>query len=617
MKFLKLTVLLQIFAFIFTNYCPKKYKADIFSNEFNITAFKPNSELQVVKSNNHEQEPNKDDFLKSLAEIDSLISSGDFIQVGVKLKSLENLVFTKGDSIQISTYYSKSGLHKMLLKLYDEALEEYYHSLFYLKESNYNLELPQILSNMGTIYSYLGEHSQAKEFYLKALKSCEEQGLENNIKLTALLNLGGAYMDSGETETAYKLLEEGLILARKIENSQIEAIIYTNISQYFIKTEDWDAAILNGQKSLLIRNDLNMPLSVITLNNIGYANAQLGNTEKAIIHYLEALPWATIRERKQLFLNLKNAYQQVGDLAEALNFYERYEQVKDSIAIQNYEEKIAKISATYQAAEKEQKINMLEVDNQLQKNRNRLQLFLMIGSIIIILLAAGMVYMRFKNYRVKSILEKTLLKRQLLLIQLNPHFIFNALQSVQNFLYKNQPEISMQYLGNFSKLIRLVLQNSDQDLITLEDEIQLLDNYLQLQQLNTHFRFNFRICYDKTLELAHISIPAMMLQPFVENAIVHGVSSVKDGEIEIEFNELDNYLIARIRDNGKGFEISNNQGSNMLHKSMGIGIINKRIEEYNRGHRKKILMSTKHGNGDKENPGFEVKFKFPLNHTYA
>ncbi|GAB3425300.1 sensor histidine kinase [Niabella aquatica] len=136
--------------------------------------------------------------------------------------------------------------------------------------------------------------------------------------------------------------------------------------------------------------------------------------------------------------------------------------------------------------------------------------------------------------------------------QLNPHFIFNALAGIQNLLHKQENEKANAYLTTFSRLTRSVLNDAEKELIPLNDEIKLLNDYLQMEQLR--FGFTYSVETGNGIDTQNTEIPPMLLQPFVENAVKHGVASIKqEGKILIKMYREENDLIIEVKDNGKGF----------------------------------------------------------------
>lgn len=156
--------------------------------------------------------------------------------------------------------------------------------------------------------------------------------------------------------------------------------------------------------------------------------------------------------------------------------------------------------------------------------------------------------------------------------QLNPHFIFNALAGVQNLMNKNEVENANKYLARFARLTRNILDDGQKELTTIEHEAAMLTDYLQMEQMR--FGFQFSINIDEIDQ--QIEIPAMLLQPFVENAVKHGVSALKnEGMITVSIKEKDTDIILSVKDNGKGFSDKQTGG-------MGIKLCEERIKLLNR-----------------------------------
>jgi two-component sensor histidine kinase len=184
---------------------------------------------------------------------------------------------------------------------------------------------------------------------------------------------------------------------------------------------------------------------------------------------------------------------------------------------------------------------------------------------ISVLFSCGAAYFMYKA-RVKAIRKKEENKRLIselelkaIRSQMNPHFIFNALSSIQHFMNQGKNSEANQYLLNFAKLLRMVLATSEKKLTPLSDEIEQLELYLQLEQLRVPF--DYRIEIDSTIQPNYEEIPGMLIQPIVENAVKHGIGANQGGTITIRFSKVDQVLLAEITDDGAGF-VSSSQPMN-------------------------------------------------------
>ena len=174
----------------------------------------------------------------------------------------------------------------------------------------------------------------------------------------------------------------------------------------------------------------------------------------------------------------------------------------------------------------------------------------------------------------------TELEIQALRAQMNPHFIFNSLNSINRFILKNERAQASEYLTKFSKLVRLILQNSQASLIPLESELESLELYLNLEALRFNYHFDYKISVPKDMDISALQVPPLILQPYVENAIWHGLMHKEEkGQLDVEVSEENDHLYFRITDNGIGREKAAALASKSAtrHKSMGLRITAHRI----------------------------------------
>jgi anti-sigma regulatory factor (Ser/Thr protein kinase) len=212
--------------------------------------------------------------------------------------------------------------------------------------------------------------------------------------------------------------------------------------------------------------------------------------------------------------------------------------------------------------------------------------------------------------------KTTVLEMQVLRTQMNPHFIFNSLNSINRFILQNNKGQASQYLTKFSKLIRLILQNSQAELISLESELESLELYLDLESLRFDYHFNYKISVQNDVDLSNINVPPLIIQPYVENAIWHGLMHKEEkGQLDIDISVENEKLICRIADNGIGRKKAEELGSKSAtrHKSMGLHITADRIaliqKEDDKGPAVKIMDIT---NADGSAAGTEVIISLPL-----
>jgi LytS/YehU family sensor histidine kinase len=250
--------------------------------------------------------------------------------------------------------------------------------------------------------------------------------------------------------------------------------------------------------------------------------------------------------------------------------------------------------------EVESKIEILNKDNQLKQQKLNLLIGGLIGLFVLSLFFVGYLNLKGKNERNRHTLaENELQIKQLeserkqaslqqhaselemeaLRSQMNPHFIFNCLNAINHFILNNEAETASDYLTKFSRLIRRVLQNSARRTIPLTDELQTLRLYIELERVRFKNRFQFSITVDENIDAECLMIPPMLLQPFVENAIWHGLMQKETaGELTIIITQRDGKLTCIVTDNGVGRQkAAASRKPPTQKKSMGMEITANRL----------------------------------------
>lgn len=231
------------------------------------------------------------------------------------------------------------------------------------------------------------------------------------------------------------------------------------------------------------------------------------------------------------------------------------------------------------------------------------------------------------NRRIKKIMqresEKTTLQKEIsdleqlaLRSQMNPHFIFNCLNSIQQYVFDKNVIDANRFISEFSSLIRQTLDLSSRKLITLEEEIRYLETYIKLEQARFENSFEYEILSGEGLHPDQLYLPSLLLQPFVENSIRHGIRNLKttNGKILITFSAEAGYLVCIIEDNGVGRKISGQLkrlGSGD-HDSKGMSLVQQRIDALNSGNALKIVITIEDVYPLEENTGTRITVQFPL-----
>jgi tetratricopeptide (TPR) repeat protein len=498
-----------------------------------------------------------------------LIKKGAYVEAEKLLDF--NLANSKllNDQILGGTHYNY-GNRYFLAEVYDEALANYLQSLHYYTEANNKQGLMTANLQLGVVYSKLNKEELAGYFYGQSLRYSDKAEKTHTKKMTY-----GKNNLSQNIAVSKAMLQE----LEQEPDDRIKANVLYNLGNSYFKNRQWQSASASFKKSLDLKRQLGVADQVDkNLFYIGQSYLEMGTLQPAIDYLLQARNVSEKRGQKAAIASsLQRAYEEKGDYKTALQFAKRYEQMKDSLNTLQENDRIAEITSQFETEKQAAEITLLETNNILQASKLSNQRNVIWATTLGLVLLLTALFFAYKRYQTKQKLQFSELTRKLLQMQLNPHFLFNALNGIQYFIKQNDTKKSTKYLSNFSGLMRNILENSGEKFITVEEDAETIIDFLALQQLVHNNSFLFTVHIAEDLDAENLCIPPMFTQPFVENAIVHGVQGLKEGSISVLYKLEGETITVEIKDNGKGIvEASHN--ANSLHKSMGTSITKQRME---------------------------------------
>jgi tetratricopeptide (TPR) repeat protein len=513
------------------------------------------------------------------------------------------------------------------------AVEFFQEALEIAKNYGDSDKIAKMLSNIGVINEMKGDYSSALINYQKSLEAFIDEG---NVKSQSLVynNISIVHQELGNIDLAYQNLKKSYDLKLSINDSSLIASALNNFGVFYEESkQDLDSALFYYQKSLdiyqKIRDERN---EAICFNNIAlvffkkkdYENAR-NNFRISIdrFRYLDDNLWLSkaLLYLAQLELESSNAYVAVELLEEAkmLVFatdysngimeisqtladayyktskfeksaaeYNFLETLKDSLINIEKQNEISKLEIKFQSVQKQHEIDNLQIEKEIQQRKLSQVIYTFVGIGLFLAFIIVFLYMNGRHRKLFMQNKNLATKQQLLQNQMNPHFLFNVLTSIQSYISASDSDNASLYLSKFSRLTRMVLQSSANDKILLSDEIELLTNYMTLEHLRSNKSFEFKLIISNEIEAEEIEIPPMMIQPFIENAIKHGVSKVENGIVELYVEQKDDHIQFSIIDNGPGFEKNNITKSE--HKSMALSIIEERIQILKQKCKKSVML---------------------------
>jgi len=312
--------------------------------------------------------------------------------------------------------------------------------------------------------------------------------------------------------------------------------------------------------------------------------------------------------------NLSEIYERSGWDKKALEQYKNFARLKDSLFNAEKYKAITEMEVKYESAKKEQQLVLLEERNQVQMLKLSWRNRLYISSLLVLGMMGILAYILFRNHRLKTRHKAIELEQKLMRSQMNPHFIFNSLIAIQSYIYKQEAVKAGDYLAKFADLIRIILENSRAEFVPLDKELKMLNAYLELQMLRFEDKFTYVIEIKSDIESSMLKIPPMMAQPFIENAIEHGIRHKDEkGYIVIVFEKSDGYIQCSVEDDGVGREKAMETQKKRAHQSMATSITRERLDILSRREKRKFEMKIVDlKNDDGSAIGTKVIFNMPF-----
>ena len=446
-----------------------------------------------------------------------------------------------------------------LQKKYQKAIDYLEESTAIEREINSMYGVAGCLNNLGVLYSMIGKQELAMTRFREALSIHRNHNIFNEV-VNGLNNIGNIFLEYDQLDSAIIYYKKAISVGEEYQLLPAISIAYNNIGKAFLKQDKIALALKSTKKAYQINKEINHKV-----------------------------------ELTKSLLNYSLIYKKTEQYDSAYKYQKLYSIYKDSIHNARNERQMAEMETRYETQRKEREIEILNKEKELQElESSQKELLLakkssarniLLTGMGLILLIAFLLYNRYQ-LKQKSKFEMKAIQMELkaLRAQINPHFTFNIMTSIQHYILDNQPDAAQKYLGKFARLVRSVLDNSETPLVTIEEDLKALDLYVELDTLRFENNFDYKKIIDEEIDVGFDRIPAMLLQPHVENAIWHGLQHKEGkGKITVELKRQEDMLLCSIEDNGVGRKKAQElQSANKTkHKSMGMFISRERLRIIN------------------------------------
>ncbi|WPV66907.1 tetratricopeptide repeat protein [Chitinophaga sp. LS1] len=466
-----------------------------------------------------------------------------------------------------------------------KAFEYHFKALQLAEKVNDVRNICVAINSIGNINLSTGKYEDAISHFDKALVLEKENKNDLGVAIN-LGNLGYAYQYLGKLDLAIDYYKKSLAVNMQLDNAMGKAICYNALGDAYKEKKEYAQALDALNKALEVEVGVDDKIHIAeSYLHIGKCFSLMGKHDDARKYFQECIElsqhWRFNYMLQEAYKALAADYKASGDFRRSLECADKSLVYKDSILDEKAALQLAQMQAIYEVDRKDNQIKMLEHDKQLNELRTRRNVVYMlsIGGFLIMLAIGGFFYIRHRNLETKK--QTLQLELRSLRAQMNPHFIFNSLSSIHRFIWSNNQEEASDYLTKFSRLMRMILDNTQYTFISLNKELESLRLYLDLEQLRCNNIFEYRITVSDDINEEEVMIPPMIIQPYVENAIWHGlVHKSGKGLLEIAVSVNERTLTCLVTDNGigrkKAMEIKEKKGQ--THRSMGMKVTAGRID---------------------------------------
>ena len=497
-----------------------------------------------------EKDRNDQRIAYSLNNIGSIYRDIDNYPLALEYFNKSSYILEKiGDSIGYSNNLTNIGWIYKTLGRYDKAMDFYQRSMKIDKRLNRTHSINSIINDIGLIYEAKGDYKTALKNYLEALDNSKRIGSKRDFPVF-LLNIGRIHLILGDYQSAKLYFSETQKTSTEIEDNQSLCEAYIGLSKIYTFQKEFSTA-----QSYAIR-------AKKISENFSYLAYQKDASEI-----------------------LSTIYTAMGNYKDALESYKQYKTLNDSLFNKENIEKITQLEYDYQykqqmdsASIRELKLNqtILSTEKDLKKSQQRSFIAVIVILVLSIISGTIIFLMKLRNEKAKN--QVIAIEQKLLRSQMTPHFIFNSLSVLQGMILNKEEKKSVSYLSKFSKLLRAVLENSRQKTVTLSEELSTVQSYVELQNMDTQPPFYYQVNIDQDIRPNSIKIPAMLIQPFIENAIEHAFPDrVENKEITVKIRFDEGKLECLIADNGIGIDQTIHKARSHK-KSLATSITSERLK---------------------------------------
>jgi tetratricopeptide (TPR) repeat protein len=512
------------------------------------------------------------------------------------------------------------GRYNLYAGFFNESIDDFTKSIELAKKSKMERFVPFNYFGISDVYQSMRDTVN----YRKTLQILINESInkkDSTLLARGLYGLGSSLILQPDFRLADSLLRQCLKVSKLRNDTSVISSAYANMGYNFYLKKDYKSSIECYNKSLSYS-----PHGIITsaaanaLGNLGTIYRDIGDFEKSIKYYKKSIEQSEkindFYDLYWVYMDMSKMYLTRKDTGNAYKTYVLYKKYNDAWTERVNMRGLSETKIRYDAQAHKKELELLS----LKLSKQKLLIYAYTGLFILSLAIGLLIYSRSRiharqrisemNRKISEVTQANL--RQ----QMNPHFIFNTLNSIQYYMYQHDKLATNNYLTKFSSLMRKVLENSQHTSVPLRDELDALTLYLELEKIRFKNKFDYQINIDEEIDTILYKVPTMLIQPYVENSICHGlIPSEEKGLVKIDLKLKKDYISCIIEDNGIGRDASweRKMKNDKNHNSLGTQITNSRLDLVNTLYGtslKTIYTDLKNESG--ESVGTRVEIHIPI-----
>ncbi|MRR23041.1 tetratricopeptide repeat protein, partial [bacterium] len=443
------------------------------------------------------------------------------------------------------------------MALFSQSIDAYFKALSLWESKGDSAGMSLAYGSIGLAYFYQKNYDKALEYSRKHLDLSERR--KDQWEVSKSWNtIAQIYNSKGNFDSALVYQRKSLRLNRMMKFPTGEANICHNIASTHLNLLQPDSAIWYMKRAMAISSDAGLPVPPEYYITLGNTWKSLGNYDQAFSNSLTAY---RMGKEKKMPLVVSDASLLLSDICSrrgredlAYGYLREHMELSDSISNDGFLKQVTRMEIQYSFDKKQKEAEYERTRERLiSDSKIRQQRILLSGLAVLLIIGTLLSLLYLRHTRLRAKYAQIDLEQRLLRAQMNPHFIFNSLCALQDLIMAGTPQKANAFLTKIARLMRSILENSREEYIALDKEIETLKLYMDVQQLRFENGFRYEIDVDQSIDPENISVPPMLAQPCVENSIEHGLLPHKEnGRINISYTFTDGLIMLEVTDNGIG-----------------------------------------------------------------